>query len=109
MKQFMSEKKGRMHVQRTLKNMKITKPSMETEPEIGAHDINERDIVDETKSAVLLTLTEKKKTVMSKLLKAMTLLCFIYDIDFKKLVKKSNSGIGEVVSVDVDIVLANSP
>lgn len=49
------------------------------------HDMKEEYVVDESEPAAFSTLSIKKKTAMSKHLKDMAILCFIYDEDFRNL------------------------
>lgn len=63
----------------------------------------------ESEPASFLTLNEKDRTVMSKLVKAMASLCSTYAMNFRALVQKHELEVEEDLSGKVPFVLADPP
>lgn len=98
MKRSRSEKKSTVYVSKKLKNRKTGKSSLEMGACEGVHDIKEENIADESEPAASSTLTEEWKTAMSKLVRAMAILCFIYEVDFNNLMKEHEHCLGDYLS-----------
>lgn len=57
--------------------------------------MKEKSIVDESESNASLTLSEEESTAISKLIKAIALSCFNYDVSFRSLVEEQKLTIEE--------------
>lgn len=88
---FTSDKNGTMFLQTTLKKRKVVKSPLETEAGAHVQDMNKEDIVNEIEPTTSSTLSKDQSTAMSKLVNNMVPMCFIYDMDFKKLSEKNCS------------------
>lgn len=107
MKRSISEKKGTMYAKMMLGKRKTMKSPLKKVIGAGAQDMKEEDIKDESKPASFLPLNEEERTAMSKLVRMMPPLCFLYDVDFSKLVAKHQLVVGVDLSWKVDIFLAD--
>lgn len=65
-------------------------------------------IVDGSEPAESLTLSEKRRTSISKLVKAMDRLCSICKTDFRSWVEQHELGVGEEIGGEVDFILPDS-
>lgn len=65
--------------------------------------------VDESDTATSSSLGKEVGTTMSKLVKELTSLCYIYNLDLKNLVKNHEIAAGENLSEKMNIFMAVSP
>lgn len=65
--------------------------------------------MDKSKLTTSSTMTEMRRTAMSKLVKRMALSRFFYHVNLRKLTKKHKIDVGEYLSEKVDFVLINLP
>lgn len=68
----------------------------------GAHDMKEKDIVDEIEFKASLPLREVKRIVGRKLVKGTAFLCSIYSVHLRNLSKKRELGVEKDLSKKVD-------
>lgn len=85
MNQSTSEKNGSMSVETTLKKRKTAESSLETGAFV-ANDEMKKDIEDEGKPVSSSSLSEEGWPARSKLVKAVSPLYSIYELDFRNLV-----------------------
>lgn len=81
--------------------------SLERETRTGPNKKEEEYIVDKSAPAVSSALPKKRRTVMSRLVKEMAPLCSIYDVDSTNLVEEHELGLGDGLSVKLDVVLGD--
>lgn len=78
-------------------------------PEIGARagprGKEEENVVDEREPVAFSTLSEAKSIAISELVKAMVVLCFIYDIDVRKLAEEHELGVIDDVNENINLVM----
>lgn len=75
MKRSISVNKGMMYLQTTLKITK-TKASSERGSRASAHDMKEKDVVDEVRPCASTTMRKECRTVMSNLIKGRAPVCY---------------------------------
>lgn len=97
----MFEKNGTMYMQTKLKKRKVGRLPLKTGASADALEMKERDIVDNSAAAASSTPSKKVRTEMSKLTKAMTLLCSVDDVYIRNLIKKHKFGVREDLSAKV--------
>lgn len=68
---------------------------LNTRAAANLQEMKEDDIKYYSESAAISTLSKEWGTAMSKLVKAMTPLCSIYDVAFKNFEKEPELGVGE--------------
>lgn len=76
-----------MYLQTTLKIREKANSMLETRAGAGALKMQEKDIVDKNEPAASSTLSEEERTVMRKLFKEMTLVCYMFDVDIRSMVE----------------------
>lgn len=107
MKRRRIEQEGMMSAENTLKKRKKEKYPLGTGADVGAQEIKEKDILDESEPIASLTLSGKVKTAMIKRIKLMALVCSIYDVNFRNSVETHYLDVEEDLSENVDFVQAN--
>lgn len=81
---------------------------METEAGLGGHYLNEEYIAAESNQEGSSTLRKTRRSAMSEILNSMTLLCFIYHIDFKRLLKVHKLSVAEDLRSKVRFLMVDS-
>lgn len=76
----------------------MKKMSLKTRGHASAYDIKEKYVFDEIESATSSNLREARKTAMRKLIKGITPVCSIYEVDSRKLTEKHERFTTEGVS-----------
>lgn len=104
-----SETKGTMCVETMLKNRKTVRYTLYTGAEEVAHDLKEEDIVDRCEPEVCLTLSEERKTAMSKVVQAKASLYFMYVVNFRNVAEEEEISVGKYLSSKLDFVLTDPP
>lgn len=75
----------------------------------SAHDMKDKIIVNEVKSAVSSTLNKKRVTIMSRLIEGMVSFCSIYEADFRYSAEGHELGGRGSMKEELDFVLSTSP
>lgn len=71
--------------------------------------MKEQDVVNKRKPAVSSTLSEERRTEITKLDKVMAFLCSIYNVSLKHMTEYHESDVEEDLSGKVTFVLVNPP
>lgn len=84
-KRSRSERKATIYGRTALKRTETVRLPLKIEAEVGAHNREEEDFVDEIEPATLSTPIKDKRTAISKRVRAMAQLPAIWDLDFRNL------------------------
>lgn len=95
-----------MYLQMKLEKWKTGNSPLGNGADVGAHKMEEEDIVDENETAVSSTLRKDKRTALSKRFKTMAPFGFIYDMDFGNLAEEHDIDARSHMSEKLGILLA---
>lgn len=79
----------------------------EKEAGVGAYDLKAEDIVDEIEPNACSSLSKEGRTVINKLIKDMTPLCSICNVDLKKFAEKDEFAVREDLKANVEFIQTN--
>lgn len=96
------QKKHTTCVKTMLKHRNMVKYQLEAGPGAAALDIEDDDIVIESKPASSSTPSGERRVAMSKLFKEIPPLCSVHDVDSRHLVAERKLGVGDDLAGEVD-------